>query len=172
MSFEEFMINKRILNNENYLTNKDALQLFISNLDNFDIIKFNHLKKLLILHIPVMESNNDGKYYFDYEFVRDCDIIDEFKFEANGLDIKFSFICGLHEYNINEIKEFLLVSSTYNSFKLRITFNEIFDVNKEIYLYYSKSFCKYADRYYLMNNKITTSSIIYHHGMCMPININ
>lgn len=167
MDFNEYMKDKIIFNSNNYLTTEQGLDLFIQKENEYDLIGYSYLKKLLILNIPILESNNDGKYYYEYIFNRDCDIISGFNFIATDLDVTFTFICGYDEYNILNIKEFLLTSSIFNELKLRITFNKIPEINKEILIYYCKYICNNDIRNYLNNNKIITSSLIYNNGVCI-----
>ena len=173
MNFEEYMKDKSvfILNNDKNLEYYESFKILIEKEKEFSMIKYNYHKNLLVLNIAVMECDNNGKYYYDYEIERDCDIIDDFKFIANDLDVTFKFICGLNEFSIDEIKSFLLVSAMYNQLKLRITFNEISRTNKEISIYYSKYLCKTDIKKELMKNRIITPSIIYNQGVCIRCKI-
>jgi hypothetical protein len=107
----------------------------------------------LILNIAVLQTDNNGKYYYDYEFDRDCDIIDNFVVCSDGLNVTLNFIIGHDTYNFSDIKQFLSVASMYN------TFNEILEQNKEI-------------RDLLMKNKIITPSIVYYDGVCTKKIVN
>jgi hypothetical protein len=121
---------------EDFLTEREAIELLI-NETKYDIIKYPYRKKILFLNISFLECDNNGKYYYDYELKRDCDIATEFIISANGLNVNFTFICGLKEYKIDDLKEIIPV-------KLRITFNEIperNEKNQEIIFSYSKYLC-------------------------------
>lgn len=117
-----------------------------------------------------MESNNDGKYYYDYELVRDCDIASDFILLGENLDVSFTFICGLYEYQPDDVKEIVLAFCMYSAIKIRITFNNYNNNNnlkKEIKISYNKHLCKRNDIYFLLKNKIITSLIIYETGVCI-----
>jgi len=167
MDLEEFMKYKKIFVSNDYLTDIESLELLLSKQNEFDIIKYPFIKSLKILNISVIEKDNDGKYYYDYELKRDCDIASDFILDSDGLDVKFTFICGLNEYEMKDINIILLASCVYSSIKLRITFNNEIIKNKEIKITYNKCLCNRNISYYLMKNKIITPAIIYNEGICI-----
>ena len=165
MNFEEFITDKKILEGGD-ITSYEALDLISKNEHEFDMIRFNHLKKL-IFNIDIMQCDNEGKYYIDYEFQKDCDMVDNFNFITNDLDVTFIFICGGIEYKFNDVNEFILCAAKFNQFKLRIIFNKVPETDKEILLHYSKYFLKKELVILLVKSKIYTNSIIYNgDGTC------
>lgn len=142
MNFKEFMKNRKLLVCDDFLTDVEAIELLIKE-TKYDIIKYPYAKKIL-------ECNNNGKYYYEYELKRDCDI-------ASGFNVNFTFICGLKEYKMKDLKEIIPASINYiyNPVKLRIIFNEIFKRNEkeqEIIISYSKYLCNRNLSYLLFNN--------------------
>ena len=174
MNFDEFMTNKKVFNSDKFMSDIEGLELLLSKQNDFDMVKYPCIKKLMILNIPVMEKDNDGNYYYDYELKRDCDIISDFTVNSNVPNIKYSFICGINEYEINDLKYILLAACLYSAFKLRITFtndNIPKTEDKEIFLTYYKYICNRNISYFLMKNKMITPSIIYSEGCCLKNNL-
>lgn len=170
MDFNEYMKDKRIFACNDSLTSMQSLELLLSKQNDFDIVKYPYLKKILILNIPMMEKDNDGNYYYDYELQRDCDFISDFTINANdNPNVKFSFVCGLFEYKLEELKVILLAACMYTPIKLRITFNE--KKEKEIIFTCYKYLCNRNISYYLMKNKMITPVIIYNEGVCLKNHI-
>lgn len=171
MDLDEYIKYKKIYVSKDYLTDIESLLLLLKDNRN-DIIKYPFMKKLLISNISVMEKDNEGKYYYDYELKRDCDIVSDFILDSDELDIKISFICGLNEYEMKDINKLLLASCIYSPIKLRITFNDEIKKEKEIKITYYKYLCNRDISYYLMKNKIITPAIIYNDGICIKNNLN
>jgi hypothetical protein len=166
MDLDEYIKYKKIYVSKDYLTDIESLLLLLKDNRN-DIIKYPFMKKLLISNISVMEKDNEGKYYYDYELKRDCDIVSDFILDSDELDIKISFICGLNEYEMKDINKLLLASCIYSPIKLRITFNDEIKKEKEIKISCYKYLCNRDISYYLMKNKIITPAIIYNDGICI-----
>jgi len=70
-----------------------------------------------MLNVSVVEKDNEGKYYYDHEIKRDCDIVSDFIFDTNNLNVSFMFVIGLNEYKIDDIKEIVLASCLYSQVK-------------------------------------------------------
>ena len=159
------LINKKNIyhSNEN-MSRFEGLTLLIDKEKDYDIITYNDETKLLFLNIGVLKANKNGNFYYDYEIDRDSDIIDNIDIIIDDLNVKLSYIIGLDEYELKDINEFLYIASVYNSFKLRIIFNEIPIPNKEIIIKSRKYLLKSELRQLLMRNKIITDSIIYIDG--------
>lgn len=155
--------NKIYHSNEN-MTRLEGLRLFNDKEKDYDMITYNDEIKLLFLNVGVLKANKNGNFYYDYEIDRDSDIIDNIDIIIDNLNVKLSYIIGLDEYEIKDIKEFIYVASIYNYFKLRIVFNEIPIPNKEIIIKSRKYLLKSELRQLLMRNKIITDSIIYIDG--------
>ena len=170
MNFEEFMTDKKVYVSDQFMSDTEGLKLLLSKQSEFDIVKYPFIKKILIFNIPVMEKDNDGNYYYDCEIKRDCDIISDFTINSNDLNIRFSFICGINEYEINDLKYILLAACVYSAIKLRITFNDDkmprTEKTEVIFTYY-KYICNRNISYYLMKNKMITPTIIYNEGLCL-----
>ena len=174
MNFEEFMTDKKVFVSDDFMSDTEGLKLLLSKQSEFDMVKYPYIKKLLILNIPVMEKDNDGNYYYDCEIKRDCDIISDFTVNSNDPNIKFSFICGINEYEINDLKYILLAACVYSAIKLRITFNDDkipIKEKKEVIFSYYKYISNRNISFYLMKNKMITPAIIYSEGSCLKNNL-
>jgi len=169
MDFKDFIKDKKVFISENFMTDIEGIELLLAKQNEFEILKYPCMKKILILNIFDMQINKKGKYYYDYELKRDCDIASDFVLYSKEPNIKFSFICGFDEYDINDLKEIIFAACMYSSIKLRITFNDeiVKDENKEIILTYNKYLCNRNISYYLMKNKMITPTIIYNEGICL-----
>ena len=88
----------------------------------------------------------------------EIDIIDNFTIDSNDLNVYFSFIIGRNEFKASDIKEFLFM---YNEFKLRITFNEVPNVNKLHLLLNLFNFSYESVEYFLVEKPIL--SFLFHY---------
>lgn len=162
--YNDLINKKNIFHSNENMTRLEGLTLLIDKEKDYDIITYNDETKLLFLNIGVLKANKNGNFYYDYEIDRDSDIIDNINIVINDLNVNLSYIIGLDEYELKDIKEFLYIASLYNCFKLRIVFNEIPIPNKEIIIKSRKYLLKSELKQLLMRNKIITDSIIYIDG--------
>ena len=66
INFKEFISSKKIfhmLDCEEGVSNREALKLLCDKQDDYDIIAFGCLKKLLIMNIGVLQSDHCGRYF-------------------------------------------------------------------------------------------------------------
>lgn len=135
---------KNIYNSNEFLDNYNGVKLFIEK-EKYDGISYN--KKL---NIELNKKNiiiYGNLYYYEYKFIKDCDIIDNIKINSDNVIIKI--IIGNLEFDLEEIKEFYFISINYSSFIIKFIYDEIPD-NKVITLSYRK---------YLINNNYRNSLI-------------
>lgn len=168
MNYNEYLSKQKIFNVLDGHTNLDyidAIQILLEKKD-YDMIKYCHLDEIHIQHIDALRTNNQGRYYYEINLARDCDIISDFQFVSSDTDIDFSIILN-DSFEYKEVKELILVASPYTSAKLRITFRELPKYNDKIRIHYYKYLCNSDTRNYLMRTKIITSSFVYNEGVIL-----
>ena len=161
-----FLSSKRILHNKMPCEYNDALRFFIENQDNTDIITYENTKHFSLLNVSVLERDADGKYFYQFSVKRDGDIIDNISYESiSGIPAQLSYYIGGDKYSPEEVDKFVIASSMYHDFQIRVTFLEKQKCNDEF---------KILSRYYLINqedrkklalSRVETENIIYHDGM-------
>lgn len=165
INLQDFLSSKRILHDgkcEYY----DALRFFIENQDNADIITYESTRHFSLLNVSVLERDADGKFYYQFNIDRHGDIIDNIRFESiSGIPAQLSYHIGGDKYMPEEVDKFVIVSSMFHDFQIRVTFLEKPTCNDEF---------KILSRYYLVNSedrkklemsKVITKNIIYGDGM-------
>jgi len=167
INLQNFLSSKRILHNETDFDYNDALKYFIENQDNADIITYKNTRHFSLLNVSVLERDADGKFYYQFSIDRHGDIIDNICFESiSGIPAQLSYYIGGDKYMPEEINKFVIASSMYHDFQIRVTFLEKQTTNDEF---------KILSRYYLVNtedkkklttSKVETENIIYYNGMC------
>jgi len=136
-------------------------------LADYDMICYPDYKQLVLYNIAVLQINEDGKYYYDYDLDHSYDIIDGFTFYAPGLDANISFLIGPNEYSFDQIEEVVMFASIYSHAKVRFTFNTLPENNKKIGIQTRRYLCNADTRHKLARNKVVTRNIIYHKGVCL-----
>jgi len=126
--------DKNIYYYNEFLDNYNGLKLFIEK-EKYNGISYNY-KLNIELHKEDIIYN-----YYEYKLIRDCDIIDNIKFNCDDVIIKI--IIGDLEFDLQDIDDFYFVASMYSPLKFRFIFDKIPD-NKNITLTYRK---------YLINNE-------------------
>jgi len=168
INLHDFLSSKRILHNETDCNYHDALKFFIENKENADIITYENTRHFSLLYVGVLERDADGNFYYQFSVKRDGDIIDNICYESiNGINAQLSYYIGGDKYLPEEIDKFVIASSMYHDFQIRVTFLEKQTTNDEF---------KILSRYYLINpedrkklatSKVETENIIYSNGMTM-----
>jgi len=168
INLQDFLSSKRILHNKTLCNYHDALKFFIENKENADIITYKNTRHFSLLNIGVLERDADGNFYYQFSIDRHGDIIDNICYESiSGINAQLSYYIGGDKYMPEEIDKFVIVSSMYHDFQIRVTFLEKQTTNDEF---------KILSRYYLINpedrkklatSKVETENIIYSNGMTM-----
>lgn len=168
MNFDEYLSKQKIFNvldGDTNLDYIDAIQILLQKKD-FDMIKYFHVDEIHIQNIDALRTNNRGRYYYEINLARDCDIISDFQFISSDTNIDFSIILN-DIYECKEVKELILVACPYTSAKLRITFRELPKYDDKIRIHYYKYLCSSDTRNHLMRTKIITSSFVYNEGVIL-----
>jgi hypothetical protein len=165
INLQDFLSSKRILHDEK-CEYDNALRFFIKNQDNADIITYENTRHFSLLNVSVLERDADGKFYYQFSIDRHGDIIDNIRFEnISGIPAQLSYYIGGDKYMPEEVDKFVIASSMYHDFQIRVTFLEKQTCNDEF---------KILSRYYLVNSedrkklamsKVITKNIIYGDGM-------
>jgi len=166
INLNDFLSSKRILHNETPCEYNNALRFFIENQDNADIITYENTRHFSLLNVSVLERDADGKFFYQFSVKRDGDIIDNISFESiSGIPAQLSYYIGGDKYMPEEVDKFVIASSMYHDFQIRVTFLEKQTTNDEF---------KILSRYYLVNTEdrqklaksiVETENIIYSNGM-------
>jgi hypothetical protein len=164
------------------VTNREALELLCDKQDDYDIIAFGCLKKLLIMNIGVLQSDHCGRYYYEYDINDKCDYITDFTISCGGLKFTPRIVIGLDEYEADKIRELILVAAVHSPIKLRVYFDAAPNANmladtkpydimpnssKEIRIHYTAHICSNSVVYRLTHSTVLTDLIVYSGGMCI-----
>jgi len=158
----EFIHNKEILSYTEGLTllaqqpkSVSGITYYIVSLMNTDFLKIDDI----------------CQYYYEFSPERNCDIIDEIKYETSSdLDAKLTYYIGGIDYPPEEFNEFLFCSALFNEFTVRITFirkpkiDDKFKINSRYWLLDSEPI------QLLQKSKVITKYNIYDDGICKRLN--
>jgi len=168
INLQDFLSSKRILHNETHCEYNNALRFFIENQDNADIITYENTRYFSLLNVSVLERDADGNFFYQFSVKRDGDIIDNICYESiSGIPAQLSYYIGGDKYMPEEVDKFVIASSMYHDFQIRVTFLDKQTTNDEF---------KILSRYYLVNtddrkklatNRVETENNIYMNGMCV-----
>jgi hypothetical protein len=168
INLQEFLFSKRILHNETDCNYNDALKFFIQNQDNTDIITYKNTRHFSLLNVSVLERDTDGNFYYQFSIDRHGDIIDNICYESiSGINAQLSYYIGGHKYMPEEIDKFVIASSMYHDFQIRVTFLEKQTTNDEFKICSRFYLINPEDRKKLATSKVETKNIIYSNGMTM-----
>lgn len=166
INLQEFLSSKKFLHNETPCEYNNALSFFIENQGSADIITYENTRHFSLLNVSVLERDTDGKYFYQFSVKRDGDIIDNIRYESiSGIPAQLSYYIGGDKYMPEEVDKFVIASSMYHDFQIRVTFLEKQTCNDEF---------KILSRYYLINtedrkkiatSRVETENIIYGNGM-------
>jgi hypothetical protein len=163
IDFQEFINSKTVIHDDIIDNYFDGLKLLIKNSSKVDIITYDKIN--IILLFSVSECDKNGHYYFERTLEKNCDIVSDFSFESLNKNARMSLIIGDNEYDYNKIDPFIIVSSQYNEFKFKITFNEKPNINDKIKISYRCYIMNNDDRKLFVKNRIKTKTNIYSNGL-------
>lgn len=170
----EILSKKRITHNNTINKFTDGLRFLIENKNNTDIITYNSKNKFLLFNVSILEIDNDGNPFYDYNYHRNSDIIDNINITAS-LKVKLSYIINGIEYLQNELDEFIFTTSRYTEFKFRITFLETPTLNDHFNIS-MRNYVLDDDSLKILRkdeNTVITNKFIYRYGSAIHIkNIN
>jgi len=175
INLQDFLSSKRILHNETETDcdYNNGLKFFIINKDNADIITYKNTRHFSLLNIGVLERDADGNFYYQFSVKRDGDIIDNIFYESiSGINAQLSYYIGGDKYMPEEIDKFVIVSSMYHDFQIRVTFLEKQTTNDEFKIHSRYYVVNSDDKKYLKTSRVVTKNIIYSDGMCCKNNKN
>lgn len=171
IDLQEFLSSKRILHSETASDYSSGIRFLCENETNADIITYNYVKKFSLFGIDVLQTDKEGRYFYEYCLERIGDIVDNITVESStNLNVELSYNIGGIVYTSDEVKEFVFISAAYHAFNIRITFLEKPNPSDEF---------KILSRYYLINpqdrvllgrNRVNTENHIYNYGMCIKKN--
>lgn len=162
----DFLENKRILHNKTPCEYNNALRFFIENQESTDIITYENIKHFSLLNVSVLERDANGKYFYQFSVKRDGDIIDNIHYESiSGIQAQLSYYIGGDKYSPEEVDKFIIASSMYHDFQIRVTFLEKQTCNDEFKILSRYYLINPEDRKKLASNRVETENIIYYNGM-------
>jgi len=166
INLNDFLSSKRILHNETPCEFNNALRFFIENQDNADIITYENTRHFSLLNVSVLERDADGKFFYQFSVKRDGDIIDNISFESiSGIPAQLSYYIGGDKYMPEEVDKFVIASSMYHDFQIRVTFLEKQTCNDEFKILSRYYLVNTEDRKKLATSRVETENIIYSNGM-------
>lgn len=179
INLQDFLSSKTILYNDTPCEYNNALKFFIENKDNVDIITYENTRHFSLLNVSVLERDTDGKYFYQFSIKRDGDIIDNIRYQSiSGIPAQLSYYIGGYKYMPEEVDKFVIASSMYHDFQIRVTFLEKQTTNDEFKILSRYYLVNTEDRKKLATSRVETENIIYGNGMTsrkvglMPTPIN
>jgi len=166
LNLQDFLSSKRILHNETPCEYNNALRFFIENQENADIITYENTRHFSLLNVSVLERDANGNFFYQFSVKRDGDIIDKISFEStSGISAQLSYYIGGDKYMPEEVDKFVIASSMYHDFQIRVTFLEKQTTNDEFKILSRYYLVNTEDRKKLATSKVETENIIYSDGM-------
>ena len=166
MNLQDFFSSKKILYNETPCEYNNALRFFIENQESADIITYENIRHFSLLNVSVLERDTDGKYFYQFSVKRDGDIIDNIRYESiSGIHAQLSYYIGGDKYMPEEVDKFVITSSMYHDFQIRVTFLEKQTCNDEFKILSRYYLINAEDRKKLATSRVETENIIYNNGM-------
>ena len=166
MNLQDFLSSKKILHNGTPCEYNNALRVFIENQDNADIITYENTRHFSLLNVSVLERDADGNFFYQFSVKRDGDIIDNISFERiSGIPAQLSYYIGGDKYMPEEVDKFVIASSMYHDFQIRVTFLEKQTTNDEFKIHSRYYLVNTEDRKKLATSRVETENIIYGDGM-------
>lgn len=161
IEFQKFMDS--IESKHNYLINDfmEGLKFLVESGNS--AISYDTTKKIVLFNVPVLETDKDGNYFYDFIWKRDVDAIDNILYASTDKDTKLSFIIQGIEYP--EIDEFLFVSSIYVEMRFRFTFKKLPKIEDVIFIHNRNFLFNQEKRNELMKNEVSTKKFLYSGGV-------
>lgn len=166
INLQDFLSSKTILHNDTPCEYNNALRFFIENKDNVDIITYENTRHFSLLNVSVLERDTDGNYFYQFSIKRDGDIIDNIRYESiSGIPAQLSYYIGGDKYSPEEVDKFVIVSSMYHDFQIRVTFLEKQTTNDGFKILSRYYLVNTEDRKKLATSRVETENIFYSNGM-------
>lgn len=166
INLQDFLSSKIILHNDTPCEYNNALRFFIENQESADIITYENTRHFSLSNVSVLERDTDGKYFYQFSVKRDGDIIDNIHYESiSGIHAQLSYYIGGDKYMPEEVDKFVIASSMYHDFQIRVTFLEKQTCNDEFKILSRYYLINTEDRKKLASSRIETENIIYGNGM-------
>jgi len=166
INLRDFLSSKRILHNETPCEYNCALRFFIENQGNADIITYENIRHFSLLNVSVLERDTEGNFFFQFSVKREGDIIDNISFESiSGIPAQLSYYIGGDKYMPEEVDKFVIASSMYHDFQIRVTFLKKQTTNDEFKILSRYYLVNTEDRQKLATSRVETENIIYGDGM-------
>jgi len=170
LDLQTFLSTKKILNHlaSNGEFN-DALMFLIQNQHNANIITYENARQFVISNIMVFEKDNNGNYYYQFPVKRDGDLVDNIRFESMNLKANLTFYIGGIKYEQEEFNEFVIISSQFNEFEIRVNFHEKPSPNDEFKILSRYYLCNPEERRLLCTCQVVTKNNVYCKGFCSKL---
>lgn len=166
INLQDFLSSKKILHNRTPCEYNNALRFFIENQGSADIITYENTRHFSLLNVSVLERDTDGKYFYQFSVKIDGDIIDNIRYEnISGIPAQLSYYIGGDKYMPEEVDKFVIASSMYHDFQIRVTFLEKQTCNDEFKILSRYYLINTEDRKNLATSRVETENIIYGDGM-------
>ena len=167
INYNEFMKNLTIKHCNTAKNFQNALEYYVQ--EKINMVTYNTTNKFLLFSAGFLQADENGNYFYEFIPIRDCDIIDNIKIDPIDKNIKITYHIGRQQYNPQDIKEFIVVASPYNDFRIRLTFLEKPTENFEFFVHLRNYIMDSELRTKLRMSKLITDSNIYEYGVCQKI---
>jgi hypothetical protein len=137
-----------------------------------DVITYDKTIKIP-LSLDLLHKNNEGKYYYKYEWQHDAniDIIDNINCECQNKNLEISHVIGGATYN--DLNEYISLAVVYHNYNIVITFLDAPANGDELNINFKCYMLGDADRKIIAYSTIYTNKYKYKYygGMfgCNPI---
>lgn len=167
LKLTDFLSSKRCIHSEEEFNFDDALRFLDSNMSNTDMITYKNTRHFKIFNVGILEIDKDGRCFHKFKVESIGDIIDQIEYVSTSIpNVIITYEIGGFEYTHDEIEEYVFVSSTYNTFMIKITFLQQPNVNDEFMIKSRYYLLQPQDRVFLAKTHITTKNNIYVGSMC------
>jgi len=167
----DFIKEREIIHHQEILSYTEGLTLLIQQPISVSGVTYYFTEHVSLMNIDVLKIDDIGQYYYEFSPERNCDIVDEIKYESTSdLDAKLTYYIGGIDYPAEEFNEFLFCSALFNEFKVRITFirkptnDNKFKINSRYWVLDSET------SQLLRRSKVITKYNIYDNGVCKRLN--
>ena len=167
----DFIKEREFIHNKEILSYTEGLSLMAQQPISVSGITYYFTENVSLMNTDFLKIDDIFQYYYEFSPERNCDIIDEIKYETlSDLDAKLTYYIGGIEYLPEEFNEFLFCSALFNEFKVRITFirkpkiDDKFKINSRHWLLDSEQ------SHLIRRSKVITKYNIYDNGICKRLN--
>jgi hypothetical protein len=167
INLEDFLLSKRILHSNIINNYQDAINFYINNKHNTDIVTYTSIRHFVLFNISVLEKDEEDNYFYEFSIQRSGDRIDDIHFESDSnMNVQMSYYIGDIKYTPEEINEFIIIHSQYYNLQIRITFLEKPTMNDEFKIISRYYIINAQDRRILATSNIETKNMVYSNGIC------